>query len=436
MASVTLRGRVFWISIKGAPSAIFRGGRIQRPIPRPLGIEGREQAQRYADRVEACLRDAVDYADPSAINQLLEHAIINEAQARALLTQTAVAGAEGDARARPAGGGEAGPAGWSISQAVERFLRDSNYRQNCERFAKWAGEETKASQALTAERLADFRHFRGDQIMQNPNVKDGARAHNHDRQSLSALCNFLVEKGVLPSNTALEALKHFREAKKEIEVLTEEEIQRLYKAAEDYKGLRNEINWRVALKIMLEAALRPSELLHLKWRDLVDLEEPGRAVLQVSAKPEVDWKPKSHEEREIPLRDETAREIREWRDSLPEERCAPEAWVMAWSSNGYRLTDPRVNLDNIWERAGLKRDGIHMLRHTAAIRWVRLGLSVKEVSALLGHADNPSGMQTTMRYIQWVQDRDWKDRARKKLASLDKKPKSETRKRGKGSAKE
>lgn len=60
-----------------------------------------------------------------------------------------------------------------------------------------------------------------------------------------------------------------------------------------------------------------------------------------------------------------------------------------------------------WVKAAVKRAGLstangtvtlHTLRHTAAIRWLKAGLSLPEVQQMLGHAS----IKSTMIYLNFV----------------------------------
>lgn len=136
--------------------------------------------------------------------------------------------------------------------------------------------------------------------------------------------------------------------------------------------------------VAVQTGLRIDELRHLRAVDITDD--------AVSVRAHGAWRPKDHEERTVPVPRtvaELAREFVAWRDTargLNGQRIAlSHAWIedrLPWA----------------WAHADLPGDapGMHDCRRTFATEMSRRhGVSVRDVQALLGHAD----LETTQRYL-------------------------------------
>ena len=93
------------------------------------------------------------------------------------------------------------------------------------------------------------------------------------------------------------------------------------------------------------------------------------------------------------------REAWEFFELLCAERPAPEPVFLndgrTWAKDAAQGLMQQASL-----AAGISPATFHELRHTAASRWARLGLSLQEISAQLGHAD----VRMTQRYAHLCQD--------------------------------
>lgn len=101
--------------------------------------------------------------------------------------------------------------------------------------------------------------------------------------------------------------------------------------------------------------------------------------------------PKSGRGREVPLSDEIITLL----ELLPNCSKASEKLVFGHPSG--RLWNRNEMKWPLWRacaRAGLRRMGWHILRHTFASHLVMRGVTLKAVQELLGHSD----IRTTMRY--------------------------------------
>jgi integrase len=175
-------------------------------------------------------------------------------------------------------------------------------------------------------------------------------------------------------------IKWMKVPKPEFDFLTFEESGRLVKAAE---GM-----WSVMILVAVRTGLRVGELLGLRWDD-VDL-VAGRLVVRRS-----NWRghigaPKNGRNREVPLSPEAV-------DALKRHRHLRGELVFCHESEGGRaLTENELRrpLYGSCRRAGLRRIGWHVLRHSFASQLVMRGVALKAVQELLGH----STIEMTMRY--------------------------------------
>jgi integrase len=151
--------------------------------------------------------------------------------------------------------------------------------------------------------------------------------------------------------------------------------------------------WRTMVLTGLRAGLRQGELLELRWDD-VDLAGGLIRVRRAIYDGVVDV-PKSGRGREVGMSDE----LREAFRVLP-SRFAGE---LVWPGEGGRNLTKGEAKWPLWracKRAGLRRVGWHVLRHTFASHLVMRGVPLKAVQELLGHAT----IEMTMRYAHLAPD--------------------------------
>jgi integrase len=150
--------------------------------------------------------------------------------------------------------------------------------------------------------------------------------------------------------------------------------------------------WRPMITLALRTGLRLGELRALRWED-VDL-VTGRLVVRRAA-----WKsdigtPKSGRSREVPLSDQAV-------SALKGHRHLKGNFVFC-TDEGTLLTAESCKWP-VWRacrRAGIRRIGWHVLRHTFASHLAMKGAPLKAVQELLGHAD----IKMTMRYAHMSPD--------------------------------
>jgi integrase len=199
---------------------------------------------------------------------------------------------------------------------------------------------------------------------------------------VKAMLATAVEEGVLRLNPAaglrIGAPVAHEEHEEPAKVLSVEQLERLVAAVPG--GGR-----RLMVELLAQTGIRHSECLGLRWRDL-DL--PGRRLhVRQRIRAGRAGAPKSEKgRREIPIGRELARALVEHR--LASRWSSAGDLVFAADDGGpvaargtYRWFKPAA------ERAGVGWAAFHVLRHTAATRWLLSGVSIAQVSRLLGHHD-------------------------------------------------
>ena len=154
----------------------------------------------------------------------------------------------------------------------------------------------------------------------------------------------------------------------------------------------SDTGWRPMVTLALRAGLRLGELRALRWED-VDL-KAGRVVVRRAA-----WRmkvgtPKSGRSREVPLSDQALAALKGHRHLRGETVFSNEGGGMLTAESC------KWPLWRACRRAGLRRVGWHVLRHTFASHLAMRGAPLKAVQELLGHAD----IKMTMRYAHLSPD--------------------------------
>jgi integrase len=144
--------------------------------------------------------------------------------------------------------------------------------------------------------------------------------------------------------------------------------------------------WATMVIVGLRCGLRQGELLGLQWDD-VDLNNRRMRVKRTVYRGKV-GSPKGGRWRDVNLGDDVVRALKAHRH----DRCE---WVFC-SRESKRLTEGqcRKPLERIWKRAGLRRVGWHVLRHTFASHLAMRGAPLRHIQELLGHTT----IQMTERY--------------------------------------
>jgi integrase len=289
---------------------------------------------------------------------------------------------------------------------VRSALVDGTYgkREEVPTLAKFEGEfidvyartENKDSEVEAKKRhlknhiVPFFGHMRLDQIGAEHVARYKAaklkeeydpKSINNQLAVLRKLLAGAVDWGRIDHVPALKWLMRFPPPP--FDFLTFEEADRLVNAGGD---------WRAMIVVALKTGLRHGELLALRWED-VDLVAGRLVVRQALSGKKIDT-PKNHKSREVPLSDEALAALKAHRHLRGRFVFCDEKGELMSRCMG------RWPLWSACTRAGLRRIGWHVLRHTFASHLVMRGAPLKAVQELLGHAD----MTMTMRYAHLSPD--------------------------------
>lgn len=209
---------------------------------------------------------------------------------------------------------------------------------------------------------------------------------NSLQNSISCVLNQILNYAVLHYrlNTIQYSRPRRRRENRLAEILNSSEQRKLL------QYLYNEMDiYKLGIIICISTGLRLGEICSLKWDD-INLEEKVMYVNTTVQRILMDGKvtktgllegePKSiFSKREIPLSDELARLIRDYKTNTGE-----------YVINKHGPMEPRT-YQNKFQRylqlAGIKKTNFHTLRHTFATNCVNGGVDIKSLSEILGHSD-------------------------------------------------
>lgn len=207
--------------------------------------------------------------------------------------------------------------------------------------------------------------------------------------ALRVVLRFALDEGYIDRNPVDDVTKRAKPrpaaGKREVRVLDEAELERLFRAAED--------DYRLMFKLKAYTGLRSSEVRGLVWGDL-DL-KVGRIVVTRQMDHEdrgerVPLKSKTLTDRRVvPLMTELVEELRDHRAKLAEwGRATPGAWVFP-NEEGRHTTYAgfAAAFGRAVAAASLEDNALtpHSLRHGFGSIMLALGHATKTVSNWLGH---------------------------------------------------
>ena len=231
---------------------------------------------------------------------------------------------------------------------------------------------------------------------------------NKDIRTLRSIFNLAIEpRGYLP-----EGQNPFAKIKKR--KTTESKIR--YVEVKEYRALANEAKdvwWNALISIAYASGLRRNEILHLTWAD-IDFENQQ---IYINPKKEtvetIEWEPKDHEKRVLPMADETVQLLVDLQtqaeEGFPYIFISPERFkrirerqkVGKWNPRSEIINNLRKNFHITRRRAGVTECTLHDLRRSAITNWASQ-LPIQVVQQLAGHSD----ITTTRKYYLTVRSED------------------------------
>lgn len=269
------------------------------------------------------------------------------------------------------------------------------YITSCRRTLELFIKHTSASLPtdITTRHVSEFIRYRFAQGISDITVK-------HNRAQVCAWLNWASSEEYIPYFDWSRRVPRVKCDEKRPVCLDEPQIERLMTAVEcmNHRSELTRRRDRALFLLLLDTGIREAELLRLK---LGDVDIPNRSV-RISAES------KSRRERTVWFTDATANALRSYlrirRNRQSDVFWVTEARNSMGKSNLLRIVVTTARF------AGIARLTVHGLRHTAATRMFRRGMSLPAVSAILGHKD----IATTARiYLHLLTDdvrREYEDR--------------------------
>lgn len=207
---------------------------------------------------------------------------------------------------------------------------------------------------------------------------------NRELMLLRRLMNIAEQDGWIPKSPFRKGLIDLNVEQKRELILTRDQEARLIGACDEI----GRTDLRAMLICALDTGMRQGEMLSLRWSD-VDFEA---RVITLRA-----FSTKTERVREVPISDRLLFEMKRIRTQSSHSNL--EERIFGIVSNVKR------SFARVRTMCGLDSLRFHDLRHTAATRFARLQIPLRDVGALLGH----TRIETTMRYVN--SDRATLDRA-------------------------
>lgn len=254
---------------------------------------------------------------------------------------------------------------WILTLRAERKSPATikSYSEGVRGFLRWCEEEGTAS---TMDKRTVNAYIAA--VLESGKQAATARARQLALRRFSA---WLEEEGELPADPLL-GLKAPKLDSKVIEPLTEDEIKRLLKVCQgkDFRDRRDES----LVRLMVETGMRAGEAASLLTEDVNLLE--GVSIVR---------RGKGGKGRPVPFGPQTARALDRYKRMRTGHRLAdqPEFWL---GDRGKRFSYDALH-KALRERAalaGIDRFHPHLLRHTAAHRWLSAGGSELGLMAVAG----------------------------------------------------
>lgn len=199
----------------------------------------------------------------------------------------------------------------------------------------------------------------------------------------------MVKKGYIEESPALDIDRVF-ESDLPIQFLTLEEQSRIFKAALEKRETAQR-DFMIVFTAM-NAGLRLSDIGKL---DIADFSYE-RGALNVR-------KSKFNKDREIPLTNETKEVLQNYIEKKRGGNVTglPNEPIFLQSKGKYKYSRLsreacRKVIKRVFEKAGIYEGASHRLRHTYAVNALQAGLSIIEISSILGHAH----VSTTFTYLR------------------------------------
>jgi site-specific recombinase XerD len=200
--------------------------------------------------------------------------------------------------------------------------------------------------------------------------------------SIRHFLKFLKENDIIAGNPA-ETVIRARKEEKDPTVLFKNEYKALLFEAQD-----NSRDYAILLTF-LKSGIRESELADLQIED-VDFVHNELTVREGKGK----------KERSIPLMPELKRALQRYVADRDRQATIIDEDTLFLARNGTSLNPSSIRklVKKYYKKAGVKKSGVHTLRHTFSAHNVNNGMPIADLQKVLGHKKK----ETTLKYIHVV----------------------------------
>ena len=200
--------------------------------------------------------------------------------------------------------------------------------------------------------------------------------------SIRHFLKFLKENEIIAGNPA-ETVIRARKEEKDPTVLFKNEYKALL-----FEAQENSRDYAILLTF-LKSGIRESELAALELDD-IDFVHDELTVREGKGK----------KERTIPLMPELKRALRRHIEERERQENIVDIETLFLARNGTSLNPSSIRklVKKYYTKAGVRKSGVHTLRHTFSAHNVNNGMSIADLQKILGHKKK----ETTLKYIHAV----------------------------------
>jgi len=200
--------------------------------------------------------------------------------------------------------------------------------------------------------------------------------------SIRHFLKFLKENGVIAGNPA-ETITRARKEEKDPAVLFKNEYKAILFEAQGHSR-----DYAILLTF-LKSGIRESELAALSLED-VDFAHDELTVREGKGK----------KERKIPLMPELKRALQRYVGDRDRQEKIVDVETLFLARNGTSLNPSSIRklVKKYYTKAGVRKSGVHTLRHTFSAHNINNGMSIADLQKVLGHKKK----ETTLKYIHVV----------------------------------
>jgi site-specific recombinase XerD len=200
--------------------------------------------------------------------------------------------------------------------------------------------------------------------------------------SIRHFLKFLKENEVIAGNPA-ETVTRAKKEEKDPTVLFRNEYKALL-----FEAHGNSRDYAILLTF-LKSGIRESELAGLNLEDIDSIHD----VIRIR-------EGKGKKERSIPLMPELKRALQRYVGDRDRQANIVDVETLFLARNGTSLNPSSIRklVSKYYKKAGVRKSGVHTLRHTFSAHNVNNGMSIADLQKVLGHKKK----ETTLKYIHAV----------------------------------